>query len=148
MISCITMYLIIHWTLNNFSEPPTYEHCLAEMFCKAYCHILFWKFCRKFQLRIFFPQFISFYLSGLTRSRPDILADSFVSAFNSPANIPKESIGSFLEAKLAEGEVVREFEKIPKKKTSNCNTAVATLAENMPRNRLVFLEYKFLIIGK
>merc|ERR1712013_649254 len=35
------------------------------------------------------------------------------------ANIPKESIGSFLEAKLAEGEVVREFEKIPKKKTNN-----------------------------
>merc|ERR1719376_861926 len=74
-------------------------------------------------------------LHGLTRSRPDILADSFVSAFNSPANIPKESIGSFLEAKLAEGEVVREFEKIPKKKTTNCNTAVATFAENMPRNR-------------
>jgi len=74
-------------------------------------------------------------LHGLTRSRPDILADSFVSAFNSPANIPKESIGSFLEAKLAEGEVVREFEKIPKKKTSNCNNSVATLSENLPRNR-------------
>jgi len=74
-------------------------------------------------------------LHGLTRSRPDILADSFVGAFNSPANIPKESIGSFLEAKLAEGEVVREFEKIPKKKTSNCNISVATLSENLPRNR-------------
>eukprot|EP00092_Neocalanus_flemingeri_P049143 GFUD01056369.1.p1 GENE.GFUD01056369.1~~GFUD01056369.1.p1 ORF type:complete len:467 (+),score=138.44 GFUD01056369.1:778-2178(+) len=75
-------------------------------------------------------------LHGLTRSRPDILAESFVNAFNSPAKIPKESIGSFLEAKLAEGEVVREFEKIPKKK-ANCNTSIANLPENLPRNRFL-----------
>jgi len=74
-------------------------------------------------------------LHGLTRSRPDILAESFVNAFNSPTKIPRESIGSFLETKLAEGEVVREFEKIPKKKTSNCNTSIANLPENLPRNR-------------
>jgi len=74
-------------------------------------------------------------LHGLTRSRPDILADSQLSAFNAPANIPRESIGTFLESKLAEGEVVREFERVPKKKTSNCITSVATLPENLPRNR-------------
>ena len=74
-------------------------------------------------------------LHGLTRSRPDILAESLANAFNAPAKIPKESIGSFLEAKLAEGEVVREFEKIPKKKTVGCNVTVATMPENIARNR-------------
>merc|ERR1719427_1965686 len=74
-------------------------------------------------------------LHGLTRSRPDILAESFVNAFNAPAKIPKESISRMLESKLAEGDVVQEFEKIPKKKTSNCNTSVAILPENLPRNR-------------
>lgn len=74
-------------------------------------------------------------LHGLSRSRPDILADSQLSAFNCPADIPKESCGAILEAKLAEGEVVREFEKIPKKKSSHCNNSVATLPENLPRNR-------------
>jgi tyrosine-protein phosphatase non-receptor type 14/21 len=74
-------------------------------------------------------------LHGLTRSRPDILAESLANAFNAPAKIPKESIGSFLEAKLAEGEVVREFEKIPKKKTVGCNVSVATMPENIARNR-------------
>ena len=76
-------------------------------------------------------------LHGLTRSRPDILAESLANcnAFNVPAKIPKESIGSFLEAKLAEGEVVREFEKIPKKKTVGCNVSVATMPENIARNR-------------
>ena len=74
-------------------------------------------------------------IAGLSRSRPDILADSQLSAFNCPANIPKESCGAFLEAKLAEGEVVREFEKIPKKKSSHCNNSVATLPENLSRNR-------------
>ena len=74
-------------------------------------------------------------IAGLSRSRPDILADSQLSAFNCPANIPKESCGALLEAKLAEGEVVREFEKIPKKKSSHCNNSVATLPENLSRNR-------------
>ena len=76
-----------------------------------------------------------FKLYLLTRSRPDILAESLANAFNAPAKIPKESIGSFLEAKLAEGEVVREFEKIPKKKTVGCNVSVATTPENIARNR-------------
>jgi tyrosine-protein phosphatase non-receptor type 14/21 len=38
---------------------------------------------------------------------------------------------------LAEGEVVREFEKIPKKKLSNCNTNVAMVSDNVNRNRFV-----------
>ena len=101
-------------------------------------------------------------LHGLTRSRPDILAESSPgpAAFTSPAKIPRESIGTWLESKLAEGEVrpplscihlsfksflifpscnlvckvVREFERIPKKK-ANCSVSVASLLENLPRNR-------------
>ena len=80
-------------------------------------------------------------IAGLSRSRPDILADSQLSAFNCPATIPKESCRTFLEAKLAEGEVVREFEKIPRKISSHSNNAVATLPENLPRNRVVFFPY-------
>ena len=73
--------------------------------------------------------------AGLTRSRPDILAESLANAFNAPTKIPKESIGHYLEGRLAEGEVVREFETIPKKKTVGCNVTVATLPENVARNR-------------
>ncbi len=36
----------------------------------------------------------------------------------------KASRCSVTEAKLLEGEVVREFEKIPKKKTAACNTRI------------------------
>jgi len=74
-------------------------------------------------------------LHGLTRSRPDILNESYSAAFQAPAKIPKDEIGAYLESKLAEGEVVREFEKIPKKKTTHCNTNVALVGDNIPRNR-------------
>ena len=73
-------------------------------------------------------------LSGLTRSRPDILSDSVVSAFTAPNKIPRESLGNYLETKLTEGEVVKEFEKVPKKKAES-NVSIATLPENIPRNR-------------
>ena len=54
--------------------------------------------------------------------------------------MPKDEIGSHLEAKLAEGEVLREFERIPKKKQPIGNGyeqlfRTATLAENIPLNR-------------
>ena len=73
-------------------------------------------------------------LTGLTRSRPDILSDSVVSAFTAPNKIPRESLGNYLETKLAEGEVVKEFERVPKKKAES-NVTIATLPENIPRNR-------------
>ena len=79
-------------------------------------------------------------LHGLTRSRPDLLAESLAtfSTFSSPSRMPKDEIGAHLEAKLAEGEVLREFERIPKKKLPS-GTAVqfrtATLAENVQLNR-------------
>ena len=50
-------------------------------------------------------------LHGLTRSRPDILSDSVVSAFTAPNKIPRESLGNYLETKLTEGEVVKEFSR-------------------------------------
>ena len=81
-------------------------------------------------------------LHGLTRSRPDLLAESLAtfSTFSSPSRMPKDEIGSHLEAKLAEGEVLREFERIPKKKQPIGNGyeqlfRTATLAENIPLNR-------------
>jgi len=52
--------------------------------------------------------------------------------------MPKNEIGSYLEAKLVEGEVLREFETIPKKKLSSDVKSLfktATMAENVPRNR-------------
>ena len=73
-------------------------------------------------------------LQGLTRSRPDILSDSVVSAFTAPNKIPRESLGNYLETKLTEGEVVKEFEKVPKKKAES-NVSIATLPENIARNR-------------
>ena len=75
-------------------------------------------------------------LHGLTRSRPDILSDSChqVTAFTAPNKIPRESLGNYLETKLAEGEVVKEFERVPKKKAES-NVTIATLPENIPRNR-------------
>ena len=73
-------------------------------------------------------------LHGLTRSRPDILSDSVVSAFTAPNTIPRESLGNYLETKLTEGEVVKEFEKVPKKKADS-NVTIASLPENIPRNR-------------
>ena len=75
-------------------------------------------------------------LHGLTRSRPDILSDSNISsdAFTVPTKIPRESLGNYLEAKLTEGEVVKEFERIPKKK-AECNVTIANLSENITRNR-------------
>ena len=73
---------------------------------------------RKVYLNFFFTYalswIISYFLSGLTRSRPDILADSFVSAFNSPANIPKESIGSFLELNWRRGRWSGSSRKYPR----------------------------------
>ena len=82
-------------------------------------------------------------LHGLTRSRPDLLTESLAtfSAFTTPARMPKEEIGAHLEAKLAEGEVLREFERIPKRKLEqDTNQArnmfrTACLAENVSRNR-------------
>jgi len=76
-------------------------------------------------------------LHGLTRSRPDLLVEALPTEFKSPAKLPKESIGPFLETKLLEGDVVREFEQIPKKKSTGCNTTVAHLAENEERNRFL-----------
>ena len=81
-------------------------------------------------------------LHGLTRSRPDLLAESMstFSTFAAPSRMPKDEIGAYLEAKLAEGEVLREFERIPKKKLPSGNGyeqlfRTATLAENVPLNR-------------
>lgn len=79
-------------------------------------------------------------LHGLTRSRPDLLLESMTtfSAFTTPSRMPKEEIGAYLEAKIAEGEVLREFERIPKKKLSSDAKTMfktATMAENVPRNR-------------
>ena len=81
-------------------------------------------------------------LHGLTRSRPDLLAESMstFSTFAAPSRMPKDEIGAYLEAKLAEGEVLREFERIPKKKVPSGNGyeqlfRTATLAENIPLNR-------------
>ena len=82
-------------------------------------------------------------LHGLTRSRPDLLTESLAtfSAFTTPARMPKDEIGAHLEAKLAEGEVLREFERIPKRKleqdTSQSRNMFRTacLAENVSRNR-------------
>ena len=74
---------------------------------------------------------------GLTRSRPDLLSDtSYIAdqAFTVPNKIPRESLGHYLETKLTEGEVVKEFEKILKRKVE-CNISVASLDENIPRNR-------------
>jgi len=78
-------------------------------------------------------------LQGLTRSRPDLLSDHSVQdpppEFRAPTKIPKESIGPFLENKLLEGDVVREFQLIHKKKVAGCNTSVADMEENLDRNR-------------
>jgi protein tyrosine phosphatase len=82
-------------------------------------------------------------LHGLTRSRPDLLTESLAtfSAFTTPARMPKDEIGAHLEAKLAEGEVLREFERIPKRKLeqessqSRSMFRTACLAENVSRNR-------------
>ena len=43
-------------------------------------------------------------LHGLTRSRPDLLAESMstFSTFAAPSRMPKDEIGAYLEAKLAE----------------------------------------------
>ena len=52
--------------------------------------------------------------------------------------MPKDEIGAYLEAKLSDGEVLREFERIPKKKiASDAKTMfkTATMAENVTRNR-------------
>ena len=52
--------------------------------------------------------------------------------------MPKDEIGAYLEAKLSDGEVLREFERIPKKKFSADATTMfktATMAENVQRNR-------------
>ena len=52
--------------------------------------------------------------------------------------MPKDEIGAYLEAKLSDGEVLREFERIPKKKiASDAKTMFkpATMAENVTRNR-------------
>lgn len=80
-------------------------------------------------------------LHGLTRSRPDLLAESLAtfSTFSSPSRMPKDEIGAHLEAKLAEGEVLREFERIPKKKLPSGGYEqlfrTATLGENSLLNR-------------
>ena len=82
-------------------------------------------------------------LHGLTRSRPDLLTESLAtfSTFTTPAKMPKDEIGAHLEAKLAEGEVLREFERIPKRKLDQDPSAAknmfktAVLAENVGRNR-------------
>ncbi len=81
-------------------------------------------------------------LHGLTRSRPDLLTESMAtfSTFAAPSRMPKDEIGAHLEAKLAEGEVLREFERKPKKKLPSGETyeqlfRTSTLAENVPLNR-------------
>eukprot|EP00088_Acartia_fossae_P009915 TRINITY_DN14866_c0_g1_i1.p1 TRINITY_DN14866_c0_g1~~TRINITY_DN14866_c0_g1_i1.p1 ORF type:complete len:1005 (+),score=282.66 TRINITY_DN14866_c0_g1_i1:426-3017(+) len=72
--------------------------------------------------------------SSISRSRPDLTATTEME-FKDPTKIPKESIGAYLETKLLEGDVVGEFETIPKKKATGCNTSVAELPENADRNR-------------
>ena len=74
-------------------------------------------------------------LHGLTRSRPDLLAESVAAPFSKPSKMPKDEIGAHLEAKLAEGEVLREFERIPKKKVEDCRFDTAVQVENVPRSR-------------
>lgn len=49
--------------------------------------------------------------------------------------MPKEEIGAYLETKLMDGEVLREFEQIPKKKLQNCHFNTAMMAENLVRSR-------------
>ena len=95
------------------------------------CHIsrhlgtyLFW--------HILIEDFFSRKGSSISRSRPDLTSEI---EFKDPTKIPKESIGPFLESKLQEGDVLREFETIPKKKVTGCNTSVAELPENVDRNR-------------
>eukprot|EP00096_Caligus_rogercresseyi_P004380 TRINITY_DN18610_c0_g1_i1.p1 TRINITY_DN18610_c0_g1~~TRINITY_DN18610_c0_g1_i1.p1 ORF type:complete len:1044 (+),score=421.24 TRINITY_DN18610_c0_g1_i1:203-3334(+) len=80
--------------------------------------------------------------SGLTRSRPDLLNNSPPSEEDllpslriaSPSKMGKEEIGPYLEGKLLDGEVLREFEMIPKKRESSSFFA-ASLPENVRRNR-------------
>jgi protein tyrosine phosphatase len=73
-------------------------------------------------------------LHGLTRSRPDLLAES-MATFSKPSKMPKDEIGAYLEAKLEEGEVMREFECVHKKKLDDCHFNTAVMAENIPRSR-------------
>ena len=58
-----------------------------------------------------------------------------MASFSQLSKLPKYEIGAFLESKLEGGEVLREFERIPKKKLHNCHFNVATQAENLSRNR-------------
>ena len=73
-------------------------------------------------------------LHGLTRSRPDLLTESLAtfSTFTAPAKMPKDEIGAHLEGKLAEGEVLREFERIPKRKLDNSGKPSEFKPENYP----------------
>jgi hypothetical protein len=87
-------------------------------------------------------------LHGLTRSRPDLLTESMATfaTFAAPSRMPKDEIGAHLEAKLAEGEVLREFERIPKRKIPSGVGyeqlfRTSTLAENVPLNRLIFFTF-------
>ena len=98
---------------------------------------------------------VSSFLNGLSKSKPDLsTSGSMVSPANSfnkgpppakmngdfslrvPSKMPKEEIGAFLEQKLREGEVLREFENIPKKRTTaGYAHKVSCQPENIPRNR-------------
>ncbi|XP_071747757.1 tyrosine-protein phosphatase non-receptor type 21 [Lepeophtheirus salmonis] len=79
--------------------------------------------------------------SGLTRSRPDLLSNSVCEEIvpplriSSPSKMGKEEIGPYLEGKLVDGEVLREFEMIPRKRESASSFFAATLPENILRNR-------------
>ena len=86
-------------------------------------------------------------LHGLTRSRPDLLAES-MATFSQPSKMPKDEIGAYLEAKLEEGEVLREFERIPKKKMTNCHFNTAVLAENILRNRFKVGVLRMLLLNR
>ena len=96
-------------------------------------------------------------LHGLTRSRPDLLSESLSSpsllALSAgPSRLPKEEVGEHLRAKLAGGEVLREFERVPRRRPVAATSRgrgsrggsgggggnefrTATLAENLPRSR-------------
>jgi len=111
-------------------------------------------------------------LHGLARSRPDLLSEADVDfrsssprsrgsnspLFSLPSRLPREEMGSRLRQKLETeggGEILREFERIPKKRVSSmslqwlselylivvcipqadCNFRTAMLVENIPRSR-------------
>jgi len=79
-------------------------------------------------------------LQGLTKSKSDLLKDynqnQNSDEFTEQSSLPRESLAFLLKSKLTEGEVVKEFERIPKKKVDwESHVNIASMVENVPRNR-------------